>query len=688
MVRQRRFLLWSVLPFSALRHLPHFCAPLSPSPPLRPPLQPRYEVLNHERFAREVLGRWFKHQKFASFVRQLNMYGFHKIPHLQQGVLKSDSDTEPWHFEHPNFRRGQPDLLCLIQRKKQPNHGQADEPMLDVNDATTAAPPATVQSGHLLDINSIVNGVSAIKRHQQAISSDLSALKQSNDALWKEAIAARQRHAKHQDTINRILKFLAGVFGHAENTPHSADGSHTPPQVTPRIRQRLMIGNGRVPKHVDIVEVEDDEADYRRNKGNTPFSGEHPLLGFLVERPSNRRSPPDRFASVTTPNTSASTPSIVETIPPSEAYSPAADSLSDQAKSPPLRPSQIISRTNSASPAPRLIGAAAPNPISNPPTLPPMNGQNAPDAVMWQAALQQMMSNPAQFQRIMQAFANQQPPIPNLTTPSEPPPPSNLSHSAVAAYDPTQTDYARWFNSTPSSSTTAQQPLLAPVPTDESPPIQLLLDESNRLQKSYRDATEIDADMDMLQSSINSLIQNLGIDPSTLASSSDDSISPISPVGPNPNGTNGIPHTNGFPPPLPPDPFANGANGVGPMGGLDLHGSEAVPDYLLDSLLSQIGDGRVGGGGLDYPDMDITDRYDHNARIDGTAIEDASTEQLAAFLDEASVSADGGSPKVTRSPRVATNGTTVHAKRKSDVADLPLPTPPAEETGRKVKRKR
>ncbi|KAI0672833.1 hypothetical protein C8Q78DRAFT_970179 [Trametes maxima] len=236
-----------------------------------------FYVLNHEKFAREVLGRWFKHQKFASFVRQLNMYGFHKIPHLQQGVLKSDTDTEPWHFEHPNFHRGQPDLLCLIQRKKQPAHGTANDDAATLDEpGHVPAAIAGVTPGQLMDINSIVSGISAIKRHQQAISSDLSTLKQSNDALWKEAVAARQRHAKHQDTINRILKFLAGVFGHTDDVGHSSDGSHSPPQVTPRIRQRLMIGDSRPPKgkHVDIIEVEDDEGDFiRNNRSRKPFTG-------------------------------------------------------------------------------------------------------------------------------------------------------------------------------------------------------------------------------------------------------------------------------------------------------------------------------------------------------------------------------------------------------------------------------
>mmetsp|Transcript_22787 Transcript_22787/g.56462 ORF Transcript_22787/g.56462 Transcript_22787/m.56462 type:complete len:465 (+) Transcript_22787:100-1494(+) len=76
-----------------------------------------FVVKDPDEFATQIIPQYFDHNKFSSFARQLNFYGFRKMQ--SKPIRNSDFDANTAKhvtFYNENFKRGRHDLLKKIQR--------------------------------------------------------------------------------------------------------------------------------------------------------------------------------------------------------------------------------------------------------------------------------------------------------------------------------------------------------------------------------------------------------------------------------------------------------------------------------------------------------------------------------------------------------------------------------------------
>ncbi|KAI9779007.1 MAG: kinase-regulated stress-responsive transcription factor skn7 [Peltula sp. TS41687] len=152
-----------------------------------------FVVLENERFTKSILPKHFKHSNFASFVRQLNKYDFHKVRHNNEESGQSPYGANAWEFKHPEFKIGGKDSLENIRRK-------APAARKSVQSADDLVPTS--------QIDLVNTQLVAMQQQLQQLSDRYNELSVHYSMLLTELIGVQKSVVNHESVMQNVMTYL------------------------------------------------------------------------------------------------------------------------------------------------------------------------------------------------------------------------------------------------------------------------------------------------------------------------------------------------------------------------------------------------------------------------------------------------------------------------------------------------
>ncbi|XP_040178850.1 heat shock factor protein 3-like isoform X2 [Rana temporaria] len=150
-------------------------------------------ILDDQRFSKEILPKYFKHNNLSSFIRQLNMYGFRKLMSLESGLVRLER-ASAIEFQHPFFKKGRAELLEHIKRKISSSLKSEDTHLSQE------------------DLQKVVAELQELKDGQNNMDAKFENMRRENEMLWKEVSSLRRKHNQQQKLLTKILQFILSLM--------------------------------------------------------------------------------------------------------------------------------------------------------------------------------------------------------------------------------------------------------------------------------------------------------------------------------------------------------------------------------------------------------------------------------------------------------------------------------------------